>query len=311
MSDAGSAAPSRTALILGFATVYLVWGSTYLGIRVAVETLPPFLMASFRFLIAGGILFAALVFRGAPLPTLPQWRDNAIVGFCLLLGGNAIVSWAEQRVPSGLTTLILGASPLIMVILDWLRPGGARPAPGVCIGIAVGIAGLVFLLWPGSLPASARPPFWRVAALIFSSTIWWVGSFYGKHARSGGDTFMAAAIQMLCGSAFIAVASLAFGEFPQFHLAAVSTRSWWAFAYLVVFGSLVTFPVYVWLLKHSTPARVSTYAYVNPVVAVILGWAILDEPLTLRIGLSAAVIIAAVAIITTQKHRIAKAEPSA
>jgi len=297
--------PSRTALWLGFAAIYIIWGSTYLGIRIAVETMPPFLMAGARFLFAGAVLFALLRARGAPPPTRAQWRDHTIVGTCLLLGGNAVVAWAEQTVPSGLTTLILGASPLIMVMMEWLRPGGSRPTGGLWLGFAVGLGGLFILLGPGAMPDGMRPPTASVVALLFASVSWWGGSLYGKHAKSGAGPLMAAALQMLTGGVVMLLTGFALGEGARLHLAAISAPSWFAWGYLVVAGSLVAFPIYVWLLQHSTPARVSTYSYVNPIVAVILGWAILHEPLTPRIAFSAAVIVGAVAIITVQKNRAA------
>lgn len=288
---------------MGFLAIYVIWGSTYLGIRIAVETMPPFLMAGTRFAVAGVLFFAFLKLRGAAWPTRRQWRDHAIVGACLLLGGNGVVAWAEQSVPSGLTTLILGASPLIMILMEWLRPGGSKPAPGLWVGFAIGIAGLALLLGPGALPANLQPSATSVLALLVASISWWAGSLFSKHARSGAEPMMAAAIQMVCGSALMLVVGLLAGELPRFQIAAVSAHSWAAWSYLVFVGSLVAFPVYIWLLKHSTPARVSTYAYVNPVVAVILGWAVLGEPLTPRIALAALVIVGAVAIITTQKNR--------
>jgi drug/metabolite transporter (DMT)-like permease len=300
-----SAAPSRARLLLAFAAIYLIWGSTYLGIRIAVETMPPFLMAGARFAIAGAILFAILRMRGAAAPTAAQFRDHAVVGACLLLGGNAVVCWAEQRVPSGLTTLILGASPLVMVAMEWMRPGGTRPAGSLWLGMAAGVGGLFLLLGPGALPAGARPPAACVIALILSSVSWWAGSLYGKHSKNGAQPLMGAAIQMLCGSVFMVLTGLILGESSRLHFAAITPQSWLAFSYLVIAGSLIAYPVYIWLLGHSTPARVSTYAYVNPIVAVILGWAVLGEPLTPRILLAAGVIIGAVAIITTQKAKAA------
>jgi drug/metabolite transporter (DMT)-like permease len=303
--------PTRPALLLGFAAIYIIWGSTYLGIRVAVETMPPFLMAGVRFLLAGTVLFSALKFRGAAWPTRAQWRDHTIVGTCLLLGGNAVVAWAEQTVPSGLTTLILGASPLFMVLMEWLRPGGTKPTAALWLGFAVGLGGLFILLGPGALPDGIRPPTLSVIALLFASLSWWGGSLYGKHAKSGATPLMSAALQMVSGGVIMTLVGLALGETARVHFAAIGTRSWLAWSYLVVAGSLVAFPVYVWLLKHSTPARVSTYAYVNPIVAVLLGWAILNEPLTPRIALAAIVIIGAVAIITVQKNRVAPAKVTA
>ncbi len=293
--------PSRALLVLAFAAIYVIWGSTYLGIRVAVETLPPFLMAGMRFAIAGVVLFGFLRLRGAALPTAVQWRDHSFIGVLLLLGGNGIVSWAEVRTPSGLTSLILAASPLIVVLLDWARPGGKRPTAGLVAGVAVGIAGVALLLGPGAIPAGFRPPVSDLVALLFASISWWIGSLYSKHSKSGTPLMMASAVQMLSGSASMLLVGWILGEGSHLHLGVVSLHSWIAFAYLVVVGSIVAFPTYVWLLEHSTPAKVSTYAYVNPVIAMFLGWAILGEPMNLRILLATAVIIGAVAIITIGK----------
>jgi hypothetical protein len=297
--------PSKTAFFFAFAAIYIIWGSTYLGIRVAVETMPPFLMAGFRFLISGTVLFTIMQLRGAPWPTLLQWRDNAIVGGCLLLGGNGIVSWAEQKVPSGLTTLILGASPISMVLLDWVRPGGKRPTLGLWIGIALGLTGLIILLGPGAIPSGSRPPLSRVVALIAASILWWIGSLYSKHSKNGAMPMNAASIQMLAGSGMMLLTGLLTHEAPLLKLQLISFHSWIAFAYLIFIGSLVAYPVYVWLLTHTTPVRLSTYAYVNPFVAVFLGWAILNEPVTPRIFLAAIIIIAAVAILTIHRYKTA------
>jgi len=295
--------PSRLAFIMAFGAIYVIWGSTYLGIRVAVETLPPFLMAGARFAIAGTLLFTFLKLRGATWPTALQWRDQAIVGVFLLLGGNAVVSWAELKTPSGITSLILGASPLIVVIFDWLRPGGRRPTLGLIAGVFVGIAGIALLVGPGSIPEGYQPPMVDIIALLLASVSWWIGSFYSKHGKTRTPLMLASSMQMLCGSACMLLTGLVLGEGGEFHASSVTLQSWVAFSYLVVVGSIIAFPVYVWLLEHSTPAKVSTYAYVNPVVAVFLGWALIGEPLNLRIIVAAAVIVSAVAIITIGKAR--------
>jgi drug/metabolite transporter (DMT)-like permease len=295
--------PSRLAFIMAFGAIYVIWGSTYLGIRVAVETLPPFLMAGARFAIAGTLLFTFLKLRGAAWPTALQWRDQAIVGVFLLLGGNAVVSWAELKTPSGITSLILGASPLIVVIFDWMRPGGRRPTLGLIAGVFVGIAGIALLVGPGSIPEGYQPPMVDVIALFLASVSWWIGSFYSKHGKTRTPLMLASSMQMLCGSACMLLTGLVLGEGGGFRASSVTLQSWVAFSYLVVVGSILAFPVYVWLLEHSTPAKVSTYAYVNPVVAVFLGWALIGEPLNLRIIVAAAVIVGAVAIITIGKAR--------
>ena len=292
------AAASRTALLLAFAAIYLIWGSTYLGIRVAVSTIPPFLMAGMRYSIAGGVIFAFLILKGEGWPTWKQWKNQTVVGFIMLLGSNGVVSWAELRTPSGITSLILGASPVSMILIDWIRPRGNRPTLVLVIGVALGICGIALLLGPGAIPPGYRPPFWSVFAIFVSSINWWVGSFYSKHVSRGTSLVMASAMQMATGGICMLLTAGVLQEYKGFAFAQVSSQSWLAFAYLVVAGSMVAFPVYIWLLEHSTPAKVSTFAYVNPVVAVLLGWAFLGEPLNLRIGLAAVIIIGAVALIT-------------
>lgn len=302
-----SPAPTRTALILAFAAIYLIWGSTYLGIRIAVETMPPFLMAAARFLLAGGVLFAFLKMRGAAWPTTRQWRINTVIGIFLLLGGNGAVVWAEQYVPSGITALIIGASPLFFVLTEWAWPGGMRPTAIVLGAMLLGFAGVTWLAapWENGLEGSIHAG--GLVAILIGSISWSIGSIYSRHAKHGADPFLASALQMLGGGAALVLVAVLHGDFGRLDVAAISPRAWGAFAYLVVLGSLVGFSTFVWLMKHSTPARVSTYAYVNPIVAVFLGWLILSEPIGPRTLVASAIIIAAVAIITVQKNRGPKA----
>ncbi len=295
--------PAKTALLLAFTTIYLIWGSTYLGIRVAVESIPPFMMVGTRFLTAGLILFLFLKTRGAAWPSRRQWAVNAVSGIVLLWGGNALVAVAEREVPSALASLVLASSPIAMVFLDWMRPGGTRPTGGIWVGIAVGLIGAYILLGPGAFPAGHRPPLSDLLILFASALCWCAGSLYSKYVKSDAPPMMGAAIQMLCASLVIGLTAVVIGEPARFSWVAVSRPSLLALAYLIVAGSLIAYPVYVWLLKNASTARVSTYAYVNPVVAVILGWAILGEPMTLRIGIAGAIIILAVVIITVQRSR--------
>lgn len=283
---------------MAFAAVYVVWGSTYLAIRFAIETIPPMLMAGGRFLIAGLVIVGWAMLRGAPRPTAAEWRSAFVTGFLMLLGGNGAVVWAEQRVPSGITALLVAVVPLWMVLLDWLRPGGRRPRAAVFAGLVLGLVGIVLLVGPSSMSGAAVDTLGAVV-LVVGSLSWAAGSLvsrYGAHPRS---PLMATGMQMLGGGAGLVLAGAAMGEFPAFAVGAVSTRSLVAFLYLVSFGSLVGFTAYVFLLRATTPARAATYAYVNPVVAVILGWALAGEPITPRTVAAAAVILAAVAIITT------------
>ena len=292
---------SSLALVPAFAAIYLIWGSTYLGMRLVVEAIPPFLAAGARFLLAGLILALWLACTRRLRATRRQWRDGLISGALLLLGGNGVVMWAEQKIPSGITTLIISCSPLFMVLINWLAPRGSRPSGATFFGLALGLGGLLLLI--GGPAGGAPPDPASCAGLLLGCLSWSLGSLYSHHARQPAEPLTAATLQMLCGGPLMLLAGIAGGELRALHLAAVPLRSALAWGYLVGAGSLVAFPCYAWLLKHSTPARVSTYAYVNPVVAVFLGWLLLGEPVTPRTLLAAAVIVAAVAVITLQRAR--------
>ena len=296
-------APSRTALVVAFATIYLVWGSTYLGIRVAVETLPPFLMAGARFIVAGGVLAGWLAVTRGFRATARQWRDNSIIGTFLLLGGNGLVTWAEQYIPSGLTALIIGSQPLMMVLTEWAWRGGHRPTLLTGVGLLLGFAGVAWLAAPWENSAAGGLHAGGVTAILAGCVFWAFGSIYGRRVRNPADAFTASALQMLGGGVALMLTAFAHGDLAVFSPAVVSVRSWLAFGYLILVGSLVGFSTFVWLMKHSTPARVSTYAYVNPLVAVFLGWLVLGEPVTARTLTAAVVIVASVAVITTQRGR--------
>lgn len=314
--SAPASTPSRAALILAFAAIYLIWGSTYLGIRVAVETIPPFLMAGGRFIIAGSVLAIWIALTKGFRPTARQWLDNAIIGALLLLGGNGLVSWSEQRVPSGIATLIISVGPVFVVLLDWIvaatsKDGsrGTRPTSLTFVGLALGFVGLAVLVGPDVLQQGVghlHGP--SVLGLIGACFFWGLGSIYSRYARNAAEPFTAAAMQQLTAFGWLMLASFLAGEWSRFDPSAVSRQSFLAWIYLVIAGSLVGFTTFVWLMKHSTPAKVSTYAYVNPVVAVFLGWLILKEPVSPRIFLGAAIIIGGVVVITVSKNR--KANPA-
>lgn len=300
-----AASPSTVKLALAFAIVYVVWGSTYLAILFAIDTLPPFLMASARFLLAGGLLYAWLRARGAAAPTADHWRSCAIVGVLLLVGGNGLVVWAEGRVPSGVAALVVGVVPCFLVLIDWLRPGGAAPGRLVLAGLLLGLLGLFWLIGPDSVLGGGRVDLVGTAALVLACLSWAAGSIYSRHGASPPSPFLATAMQMLAGGAVLAVLGVVLGEPWRYDPAAFSALSVAAVGYLIVFGSIVAFSAYIWLLRVSTPARVSTYAYVNPIVAVLLGWAFAGEALTLRMILAAAVIVSGVALITAAPKRAA------
>ena len=291
--------PARALVVLGFATIYIVWGSTYLGIRWAVETIPPFLMGGSRFLVGGALLHLYLRVRGRPAPTWVEVREGLIVGALLLLGGNGLVNWAEQYLPSGITALIIGCTPVIFVLLEWLLPPHRRPGVGTACGLVLGTGGIALLQWPGAEQGGG----FRLGALVailVASVSWALGSLYSKRSRRGGDPFMAASVQMMAGGGMQLLVGMAGGEWASFALEAVTLRSALAWAYLVVAGSLIAFGTYIWLLRASTPAKVATYAYVNPVIAVLLGWALAGEAVTWPMLGAAAVIVTAVMLITRQ-----------
>lgn len=299
-SQIRSPAPKRWQVITAFAAVYVIWGSTYLGIHLAVETIPPFFMAGSRAFVAGTILYAWARCRGADKPELVHWKGATVVGGLLLLGGNGLLSWAEQRVPSGVSALIIGSVPLWMILLEWLWHRGPRPTVGLVSGLVVGFVGLGFLVVPGNASDGVRGDLSGAAVLLLAAFLWANGSLYSRRARLPSSPLLAAAMELLAGGALLLFAGGINGEWMRFEPARVALSSWIAWVYLFTFGSLVAFTAYVWLLKASTPARVSTYAYANPVIAVFLGWALAGERITARMLIAAAAIILAVIIIVTR-----------
>lgn len=290
---------NRFRLLAAFLAVYVIWGSTYLGIRFAIETIPPFLMAGIRFLIAGAILYVWAMTRGAERPTRVNWITAAFVGFLLLIGGNGGVVWAETRIPSGLAALFIATEPLFIVLMDWLRPSGKRPKGPVVLALLLGFLGVSLLVSPWELIGGGRVDPLGALAVIIASLSWAVGSLYtARGARLPKSPQLATGMEMLIGGAMFLVLATAMGEWGRFSVAAVSLKSALAVLYLITFGAIVAFTSYIYILKNTTPARASTYAYVNPVIAVFLGWALGGEELTSRALLAAAFIIAAVITIT-------------
>lgn len=292
--------PQRSHVIAAFAALYTIWGSTYLAIHYAVQTIPPFLMGGTRFVIAGLILYLFARQRGAEPPTRPQWRAATVTGILLLVGGNGAVIWSEQHVASGLVALIVAIVPLWMVALDWLRPGGTRPGRAVFLGLGLGVIGLVLLIGPDAIApqGSSRIDVGAALVPVVGSLLWALGSIFSRYAPRPSSAQMTTGIQMITGGASFLVVSMLAGEQRHFSLAAVTVPSWLGYLYLVTFGSLLGFTAYIYLLGATTPAKAATYAYVNPVVAVILGWAVAGEPLTPRMLVAAAIILGAVAMIT-------------
>jgi drug/metabolite transporter (DMT)-like permease len=300
---AGTRSARPAALLAGFATLYLVWGSTYLGIKLAVETLPPFLMASARFLLAGLVLYIVARARGTPAPTWRQWGWAVLTGALLLLGGNGLVTWGQQTVPSGRAALIVATTPLWMVVLGWLFYRGERPRLRVWLGLAVGFAGAALLIKP---PAEGAPAGSMLGslALALAPVCWALGSLHTKATRPVDDTLLISAVQMLAGGALMLGTGSLLGEWPVLLTRPVSTTSVAAFAYLTVVGGLVGFSTYAWLLRHASPPAVSTYAYVNPLVAVLLGWLAVGESVDARVLAAAVLVVGAVVLITWPRRQV-------
>ncbi len=285
-------------VLAAFAAVYLIWGSTYLGIRLAIDSLPPFLMAGSRFLLAGALLYGFMRWKGAPRPGWAEWRSAAIIGALLLLAGNGGVTWAEQTTPTGLTALIIAATPLWILLADWARPGGRAPGVVTVLGLVIGFFGVSLIVFSRSDEGVRLVPSFSALVLLASTVCWASGSIYARHAAKPASALLGIAMQMVAGGVALMLAGLVAGEAARFDPGAVTAASVWAWVYLCLIGSLVGFTAYVWLLEVSTPARVSTYAYVNPIVAVLLGKLVLDEPVPHRVALAGVLVLVAVVLIS-------------
>jgi drug/metabolite transporter (DMT)-like permease len=278
--------------------VYLVWGSTYLAIRYAVETTPPFLMAAARFIVSGGCLYAARRLMGDPPPRVLEWRSAAVIGILLLLGGNGGVVWAEQFIPSSLAALLVATVPLWMILLDAFF-AGIKPGGSSMTGILTGFAGVVLLIGSVATDLTGAGTL-GAAALVFASLSWATGSLYGRTAALPASQLLGTGMEMLAGGIALLIIASILGEWSSFNLQTVSLRSAVALGYLTVIGS-GAFVAYVWLLRVAPTPLVATYAYVNPLVAVLLGHFLAHEPLDLRIGIAAAMIIGSVVAVSSAK----------
>lgn len=299
---------SRASIWAALGAVYVIWGSTYLAISFVVKTMPPFASAAVRFIIAGGVLYAFRRLRGDPAPTRVEWRSAAIVGLLLLTGGNGAVVWAEQRVPSGLVALLIGTTPLWIVLLDYLRPwrlwgvetGFARPRPMALLGVVIGFVGVAFLVLGGN-PVEGKIDPVGAAVTILATISWAIGSVYGRSAKLPASPLLGTSMEMLAGGAGLFLLATVAGDWARLNVAAITRESWLALGYLIVVGSWGGFASYAWLLRNAPLPLVATYAYVNPVVAILLGALIANESITPRIALSAAIIVGAVVLTVTAR----------
>ncbi|HEX7078532.1 MAG TPA: EamA family transporter [Candidatus Eisenbacteria bacterium] len=302
MGPATRHAPFRTAL--AFACVYLIWGTTYLAIRFAVETMPPLLMVGVRFLIAGAILYAWVAARGETVrPTARQWLGASLLGALFFLGGNGGVTVAETRVPSALAALVVASIPAWIVLIDWIRPRGVRPNGLTAIGLISGFAGVWILIGGGARTPGARIDPAGAAFLLAAAAAWGAGSVLTRYVSHVRSHLQSGAMQMLAGGAIVTLVGLAAGEGARIHPAAISTRSALSLAYLIVAGSIVAFSAYNWLLHVTTPARAGTYAYVNPAIAVLAGWSLGGEAVGPHVLIAGAVITTGVVLIISARSR--------
>jgi len=291
--------------------IYIVWSSTYLAIRFAVESMPPFLMAAVRFLLAGSILFIARLALGDKLPTRTEWRSTGLIGIFLLMGGNGGVVWAEQRVVSGIAALLIGTTPLWIVLVDALRPKGQRPGWLSLSGVLVGFIGIALLLSPWKLDPSQVESGLSIdllglLALLMASLSWAVGSVYSRQAVLPNSPLLATGMEMIVGGCGLMVLATLSGEWQRMDLSGITPRAWWALVYLVFIGALLGFAAYTWLLRVAPITLVSTYAYVNPLIAIFLGALLAQEEITSQVIVSALIIVSSVALITTANTRRAR-----
>jgi drug/metabolite transporter (DMT)-like permease len=291
----------RVTTIVALMIVYFLWGGTYLGIRLAVQTIPPYLMAGSRFLVAGLAVYLYARLTGAEKPQRAHWIDASITAGLLLLGANGLVCWSEQLVPSGIAALMAATVPLWIVVLGLFDKDRRRPGIVTLAGILLGFAGIGLLVLPSG-GASGRINPVGIAALAVGSFLWSLGSFYSRRARMPASPMLGVALQMIVGGAMMLLASGLLGEWPRLVLAQVTLRSALGMGYLILFGSVIAYSAYIWLMKNADITWVSTYAFVNPIVAVFVGWLLAGERLTTHSMWATVVIILSVVIITLQRN---------
>ena len=289
----------RLQLLLAFAATYFIWGSTYLFIKFAVNTLPPFLMAGIRFLVSGAILYAIAMLTSKERPTAAHWRSAAIVGILMLGIGNGLVTWAEKTVPSGLTALIISVVPLWMVLLEWFKDN-RKPSFQSVAGVVLGIIGIGLLVDLSEVMPDAGLGLIGFVVLNIAALAWATGSLHSRTAVLPKSGFLNAALQMLCGGLCLTIVGVSLGE-TAFEWSSFSRQSIFALIYLIVFGSLVALTAYMWLIKNTAPAKATTYAFVNPAIAVFLGWAFAGEPVSSKTALALLLVIVAVVLVLRAK----------
>lgn len=293
--------PTAVQVALGFGAIYLIWGSTYLGIRYAVETIPPLVMMGIRHSVAGLLVYIWARRTGVPTPECRQWRFAVIAGALLFLGSHGLLAWAEQRVPSGLAALLCATLPLWTVLLAYVDGTERKLGYKAWAGILLGFAGVAVLIGPDAL--TQHLDLLAAVGAMASALVWVMGTAYTRRVAMPSSKILSASMQMISGGALLLIVGALSGETRHFQLASLTLRSVAALAYLIVFGSIIAFTVYTWLVSVSSPSSLSTYAYVNPVIAVFLGWAVAGESLGVRTITATAIIVAGVVLVTTRRKQ--------
>ena len=298
LSKQGGSDNTKIKVIAAFGIIYFVWGTTYLAIRLAIDTIPPFLMAGIRFTLAGILLYGWSYWRFDKKPGLSDWGKASIPGILMFVGGNGILTWSETFIPSGLAALIIATVSIWMVVLDWLFFSRKRPDKLTLSGIAIGLAGVALLTGVGDeVLINGGSIIMGILVLTFASMSWAAGSLVARNLKSKISLQFIISIQMLSGGlALLMIGSLQ-GEWTQVSLQIISLQSFLALSYLVLLGTLLAYSAYLWLMRVSTPAKVSTYAFFNPLIAVFLGWILLNEPITLKTIIAASFILASLLLV--------------
>ena len=305
-----SAAPTTATLVAAFAAIYLIWGSTYLAIRYAVETFPPLLMMGVRHVSAGAVLYGWARWRGTPRPQLREWFHPVMIGTLLFLGGHGSLAWAETRVPSGIAALLVATLPMWIVVLARVNGTERKLSGNALAGLVLGFIGVAVLFGPDAWKHNGELNLLGSAAVLFGTFIWAAGTIWMRSVKMPDSPVISSAMQMFAGGVSLVIAATLSGETHNFHVAAVTGRSWLALVYLIVFGSIIAFTAYSWLHMVASPSRVSTYAYVNPVVAVLIGWSLANERVGVFTVVATVIILIGVGLVNTghkQEHPTAKA----
>lgn len=291
----------KIILILAFLSVYLFWGGTYLGMKIALSSFPPFLMAAIRHTTAGLIMLSIALVKKEARPSTLQIRNAAIVGLLLLVGGNGLVAWSEQRLPSAVASLIITSVPFWVMALNWVGGDKQKPSRIETFSLMLGFLGILLMVFQGQVESSKALDGLGIIALLVASFMWSLGSLYSRHSVMPKSSVFSTSTQMLAGGLSLFILSTSLGEPAQFEITKVLPSAWFAMLYLIVFGSVIAYTSYIWLMKNVAPTLASTYAFINPVVAVFLGWTLAGEHLSTQTLVAAVVIIMAVVILTLSK----------